>query len=427
MPKKKKNRKKQPKHTNWAGRTPTQDRLSEGQLRHANVTHLAERAQRLAERATEYLGSAGAVIEQRDGSVLVNGEPVVPGGSGTLDVIDEIGLQHYGHRLQDAAQSQLVQRIPGLTLHRRSRLLEIQRDGKRIGLIKPTHASIEADHGHRIEGNFLLAGHHCWEELRAGLGAATPTTVLTKLPETATAQQRQRAITASTRIRDTRSRDYAARARIHREVDGVTIAFQRISPSRPLEVPFELTNHDGSTIRAALRLSGAGDILPLAMTAASPDSTTLVTEWLIALETFAHLTCAYTDGAARSDNANPASRTPGQRTGSHTAQTTAAPLRHLRPVPASRSASPSEIPADLIPTLVTAHALTHHHVVGHPHQLHTGKPDPEKVRVAATLGIKLPPGATWVASHWRGTGDDPELEFNWRTEASASHLNQNAA
>jgi hypothetical protein len=428
MPKNRNNRKRQRKHTNWAGRTPTQDKLRDDQIARTHATQAAERARRLAERVAEFLRPVGASIEPKDGQVLINGEPVGPGGSGALDVVDEVGVRQYGQRLLDAADSQLVQRIPDLTVQMRLRLLEIRRDGKRIGLIKPTHASIEADHGEKVDGNFLLPEHHCWEELRAVLGAATPTTILTQLPASANEQESDRAISASSRIRENRARDYAARARIHREIDDVTIAFQRISTSRPIEVPFELIAQDGSSLRAALRLAAPGEVLPLAITTPVPDSATVVKVWLIALETFAHLTCVDPNAAPNGREASPRSRTSARRTGIPSGRTSAPQARHLRPVPTPGSGFAADIPTDLVPTLVTAHALSHHHVVGHARQLPPGQtPDPEKVRVAAALGIKLGPGITWVASHWRGTGDDPELEFNWQADTSASDLNETAA
>jgi hypothetical protein len=428
MAKNRRNRKKQRKHTNWGGRTPAQDRLDEHQLQQTQTTNLVARVRRLAERATEFLGPAGAVIEHHDGQLLINGTTVTPDGSGALAMIDEAGLQHYGQRLQDLADREIVQRIPDITVQMRSHLLELQRDGKRVASIKPTHASIEAEHGPRIDGNFLLAGHACWEELRAGLGAETPTTVLTELPEYASARDQERAITATTRIRHDRTRDFAARVRIRREIDGVMIAFQKISTSQQIEVPFELTNPDGSMLRAALRLTGSGQILPLSIADPPADNTVLVRAWLIALETFAHLTCANPDTARLAENDGRAGRGPQQHTGAAAGQTDLGQVRPLRPVQPPRSASPSELPGDLVPTAVTAHALAQHHVVGHPRQLPPGNtPDPDKVRSAAARGIKLAPGVTWVKSHWRGTGDDPELEFRWHIDASAADLNQHAA
>jgi hypothetical protein len=428
MAKNRRNRRKQPKHTNWIGRTPPQDRLPEHQLQQTQATNLALRVRRLAEHATIFFSPAGAVIEHQELCVLINGDPVMPGGSGTLDVIDEVGLRHYGKRLQDTANNELAQQIPKLTVRMRSRLLEIQRDGQRVGLIKPTHANVEADHAQRIDGNFLLAGHPCWEELRVGLGGAAPTTVLIELPAIATALERRRAIAASTRIRENRSRDFAARVRIHREVDGTTIAFQKISISQPIEVAFELTNQDGSTLRAALRLSGAGLVLPLSIATPAPDSAALVTEWLIALETFAHLTSIDPDTARHGEKHNDKDHVLGQRAGARPDQTRDGQVRQLRPPETPRAASPSEIPPDLVPTVITAHALAHHHVVGHPRQLPSGnQPDPEKVRAAGARGIRLAPGFTWVKSHWRGSGNDPELEFNWHTGASSADLSRDAA
>ncbi len=427
MPKNRKNRRKQRKHTNWGGRTAAEDRLRDEQIARAHATQAAERARRLAERVAEFLNPLGAEVEQNDGQVLINGEPAGPGGSGALDVIDEIGVRQYGQRLREAADNELVQRIPGLSVQMRPRLLEIHRDGKRIGLIKPTHATIESD-GHKVDGNFLLLGHHCWEDLRAALGAANPRTILTELPGTATPQERERAIAASSRIRENRVRDYAARARIHREIDGVTIAFHKISTSRHVEVSFEMASADGSSVQAALRLAAPGEILPLAITPPVPDSANLVTAWLIALETFAHLTCVDPNAADSRRAANGIRRAPARRTGIPVGRTTVPHARRLRPAPAPGTADNSKIPGDLVPTLVTAHALTQHHVVGHARQLPLGQtPDPEKVRAAAALGIKLGPGVTWVASHWRGVGDDPELEFNWRADTSASDLTETAA
>lgn len=227
--------------------------------------------------------------------------------------------------------------------------------------------------------------------------AATPARLSTKadavekeFPPGMSEAQRTRAMVASARLRTSR--------RLAPAVDVITPAprgslrFERlVEGENPLEARFEW-KLKGAAFRGALRLKGVADPLPLRVQNGS-DRQLIGEAWALALIVYAELTCL-------EERAAPPSRAPLSRRQQRTSGGSSLSVRsHRASLGSHRGAANG---ARLIfPTLADA-AEELRSISGFLRRLPpTWSSSSEAESAAASVGIRIPPGYTWVRPHQR--------------------------
>lgn len=319
--------------------------------------------EQLASLAIEYLEPLGAVVELSGTSLKIDGiETRVAGDpSATLDAI---GLQKYGSEMERLAKLEIIDQVKSTESRFTPYGLEILQSSKQAALIKVSHASLRDGTEPLIPGNYLVGDGLHWDELRRELGGPSLAAVLSDLPDSASADDRSSAASASRRIRNERSSGWDLDVLIRGDQTGDKVIFSPVSARGTIEVPFQFSTIRGDTVRGALRLTTPEGILAIAIIR-RPDNDELLTRaWVFALRAFADLTCAPEPASADARE----TRLQPKLTDSE-ARTSSDRVRQPARIPRSRSSASSSRPhlsGRLTPAASTASVLAGgHYVAGH--------------------------------------------------------------
>lgn len=318
--------------------------------------------------------------------------PDVTDKRSALDVVD-VYVARCNYKALEA-QAQRVLGFPrhGFSMSRRVGGVLILRGETQVVIVQATQARFLLARGVE-EGNFLISGLH-WRKVLDAVRTPskraddTPAirprpdddrVLMRELPVEVTPSVHQRAVDASTRIRE------------HRRLAFGTTVVVRWPPSRVLRIEPVQRLEDGlglefsyrrskkaKTVAGVLRPASPNRILPVLASPAVPGQE-LAEAWLAALIVVADLT-------------------------------------------ASSGPTDSEISPSFAPTPDTAQALSSY-VVGHRRRLDRSSSASQTQRdLAAGVGIRLQPrGETWVRPHARGSAPSGPLEFQWSGKVPSLH------
>jgi hypothetical protein len=226
---------------------------------------------------------------------------------------------------------------------------------------------------------------------------APPIDLRFDFPATLTSEARDRALTASSVLREKRSFAPAMPVEVSTEVGTLTF-MPLIENQNPLELAFTFAR-GGAHFEGAIRLKAPNDPLALRVVSAEPDSI-IGDAWAAALIVYSELACAEV-----SDHHEP-DREPVVARARPPADSRSASRRGRRPP--ARRALPShtartyEARASAIEALRAA-IRDLHAVSGHLRRLVPGRvASREALQAAESVGISVPAGFTWVRPHRRG-------------------------
>jgi len=346
-----------------------------------------------------------------------------------VNAVNEIALKHIHDKFTSAVENNApVGASLGASLLPGEKGVAIMRDGERLAVIYPAHASIP--HRRLIYANFLAPGPH-WEQVANALrqqadgGRAatrdaepelppgpkrTPTKAkaakgdarrrpIDRLPDDLAPELIKACLDASRRIRLERQLDYGDTPVVLQSDVGELTLLPITGTESRLLVPFRLSTGT-KTLNGKLIL-GDRDPLPVLIGQGVADKDAIMA-WTCALLGFAAATCIELDPAG------PATR-------------------HERPRPRQRPRSPAPRPRLSAPALPrrrrwpsylepvghTARYLDSL-VAGHRRRLPDGWTASDEARDRARrIGIRLNSHETWVQPHTRGLPDGLEMRFLW--------------
>lgn len=406
--------------------------------------------QGVAEHVATFLQVAGIEVSVVGDDLELNGQRislrVLSGQRVEQRTLNAVVARHFSDRLLKAAQASLEHPRGGLELRQqpKSPVVEVRYRSKNVAFVSAAGWTSPSTERSGV-GNFLTSGTH-WEELRvltglepaegletdtASKGEAEVSTpkaprppirdgvgfVHYDFPVNLSTEVQDLAEAASSKIRTGRSLAFGHAVHM-RGASGFELTFSPIAAPRgrpEVEVVFV---EEAVAQSFRMRVSAIGDPLPVWAPEATTEDDRLTRGWALALVAFAELTCPPTLDHLRAPkgtsdgNRRASSAAPGR---SGVASRSTDPERRM-------SREPSRRRRTLEPTGETARWLASY-VAGHRRKLQAGQEASASATAnAATVGIALRSGETWVSPHTRGMPPGIRLHFGWNAPKAFSDL-----
>ena len=419
-----------------------------GTKRGTTENSVVAEAQSVADRIATFLQAAGIEVSVVGNDLELNGQRislrVLSGQRVEQRTLNAVVARYFSDRLLEAAQASLEHPRDGLELRHqpKSPVVEVRYRGSNVAFVSAAGWTSPSNERSGV-GNFLTTGTQ-WEELRvlAGLepaeGLATDTAPKGEAAASApkarrppirdgvgfnhydfpfdlSTEVRDLAESASAKIRTGRSLAFGHAVHM-RGASGFELTFAPIAAPRgrpEVEVVFV---EEAVAQAFRMRVSAIGDPLPVWAPEATTEHERLARGWALALVAFAELTCPPTLDHLRaspctSGGSRQASSTAPGRSG--VSSRTTDPERRMSREPSGRRRT-------FEPTGETARWLASY-VAGHRRKLQAGQEASASAAAnAATIGIALRSGETWVSPHTRGVPPGIRLHFAWNAPKAFS-------